>query len=341
MKRIDLHFEVDSQVKLTQNCIEKMVETSLKDGIEFLFIELDCMFVQNADDCYAFLDWFKKFAENEAEQHNSLIKVSVIISPLNISKRVIKLLKRWVRLVQIVDMDDLEAIVKACGSLSENKVDYNLLLEAQDFNTICEKYEKYKKYRIPVAVNSNFNDYSMQIVNYFEQWAFDLEGTDISVFSNLLSSMLLGYEGDSCLHSSCLGRNIYICNDNMYFCKWDKGNSYLGKVAEISVLKDVFSSEKFLFILSNKIHNRERCKNECGYYRACHNGCPLKEKIKTEGCVEDSYVEIYINLARRMKEIISIPDYSALNPFLRVKILSTISNGNGFDYLEAILQNEN
>lgn len=341
MKRIDLHFEVDGQVKQTQNCIEKMVEILLKDEIKILFIELDCTLVQKKDDCYAFLNWFKKFSEEKAEQYNSLIKVSVIITPNCISSKIIKLLKRWARLVQIIETDDLKSIVKSCGSFSESKVDYNLLLKASDFKSICKKYEKYKKFHIPVAVGSNFNDYTMQIVNYFEQWAFDLEGTDISIFSNLLSSMLLGYEGDSCLHSSCLGRNVYLCNDDMYFCKWDKSSSYLGKVTKIFELKDIFSSEQFFSILSNEIQNREQCKSECLYYRVCHNGCPLKEKMKNIGCVEDNYVDIYIKIAKRMKEIISIPDYSVLNPFLRVKILSTISNGNGFSYLEVMLQDEN
>lgn len=341
MKRIDLHFEVDNQVEQTQNYIEKMVDTSLKDKIEFLFIELDCVLVQKAGICYAFLNWFKKFSEEKAEEFNSLIKVSVIINTNCISSKLIKLLKRWVRLVQIIETDDLEAIVKWCGKLSENKVDYNLLLKDSEFNIVCEKYEKYKKYHIPIAVDPNFSDYTMQIVSYFEQWAFDIEGTDVSVFSNLLSSMLLGYEGDSCLHSSCLGRNVYICNEEMYFCKWDKDGSYLGKVAEMSDLKDIFSSNKFFYVLSNEIQNREKCKSECLYYRVCHSGCPLNVKLNNAKCNENNYVDIYIKIAKRMKDIISIPDYSILNPFLRVKILSTISNGNGFDYLEAILQDEN
>jgi len=340
MKRIDLYFEVDNQVKQTQNSIEKMVETSLKDGIEFLFVVLDCRLVRRMDDCYVFLYWLKKFSEEKAEQYNSLIKVSLIISPNCISRKILKLLKRWSRLVQVAETNDLQALVKACEELSKNKVDYNVLLTDTQFKSVYEKYDRYKEFHIPISVYSNFNDYTLQIVDYFDQWAFDVEGTDISIFSNMLSSMLLGYEGDSCLHSSCLGRNVYICNDNMYFCKWDKDGSYLGKVMEISELKDIFSSEQFISILSREIKKREQCKEVCSHFRVCYKGCPLKAMNSTD-CVEGNYVDIYLKIAKRIKEIVCIPDYSILNPFLRIKILSAISNGNGFDYLEAILKDEN
>ncbi len=225
----------------------------------------------------------------------------------------------------------LNEIEYYCRKILKSKITLNILVESNDINYIKTVYNKLSYMGVNIKVLGLIN-YNSSLYPIFENWVYDKNGTGLSIFSDIVSHILLNTWNNICHFSSCLSKNVMLSSDkSISFCT--KTLSDFTFLKDNSTFETIFSNDKFINILKQSIQHRNICMEECNYYSLCQGGCPLKIHTK-DNCSYKEFFKFYEYVRQKINDIKYTQDYKLLNPFLRHIILSSVAYGNiDEDYL--------
>ena len=117
--------------------------------------------------------------------------------------------------------------------------------------------------------------YADEMIRLFEYWVNDAE---CSIHVNPFENLIYAYfkqEFRVCTFGSCLSH--WLCIEptgDIYPCDKSFNDSYcLGNIETIEKIEDIYNSKGFQLILKQSISRREKCINNCQWFKYCHGGC--------------------------------------------------------------------
>lgn len=166
------------------------------------------------------------------------------------------------------------------------------------------------------------------LTDLLKTYFFDRNGTIRVYYLDVFLNMILKNRRHSCVYSSCLYKYVSIDPDgNMYPCGRYYPEEYnLGNVYYYDNFGQVFNSGQYEQIVNGAIIRREKCKNECAYYKYCQGGC--NNSFILEGNIESNQSESCIILKRMIDAVQEIlfsikqEDMDQINPILRDDVLN-------------------
>lgn len=326
MKKMSVTFSINETSISSLQLLEQSLQKVMADGYDYIIIEFCFITSSGKKDITKFVKCAKKIVESYSDENNVLIEVNMILSASQIDYRIAKVCRKW--LSKLIIKNNLGSRIKnKINVLIKNKINYYVLFEKVRLIELRKEYLFYRKWNIPIFVDSNYNDFSQEIIDFYKVWATDANGIDISLFSDLANSILCDSKMEICRYSSCLTHHLFIDeNGNLSYCRFIPDKSFLGKITDNAKLSDFFSQNLFMNILSGEIERREGCKNSCELFLKCQGACPLVQRER-DVCTEADYKAVYINIYGVIKAILKSDDYSDINPYLRVSILGAFSKG--------------
>lgn len=205
---------------------------------------------------------------------------------------------------------------------------------------LIEEYEYFKEINLGLKLNPMFidgaakdkvelylnpDDYINNFINLFKYWTKDINGNiNISNCSELVD-LVLNEHSNICTHSSCLTQWLCLDTDsNIYPCdRLCYPQFLLGNVEDINDIESVFETPNFIYLLDNSVKRREKCIEECEYYKNCYSGCNANLFLEKEQ-IKNNNLACYIqkNILKELKKYIleAKKEDKSLNPMYQ-KIL--------------------
>ena len=204
----------------------------------------------------------------------------------------------------------------------------SILIRENDLSKILKIYHEISYMKIFINVERR-TTYSKTFFDELKIWITDLSGCRINIFSNIISKILQDYWGTNCEHVSCITKFFNIdCNGGIYSCKYN--SNPICNINDINSIDDIFNNINFLTTLKASIDKREKCKNECEYFKLCQGGCPLN--TNTSKTCEYKYLFSSTEEIRgQIIHILNNSDYREINPAVKEIILASIASNKAFE----------
>lgn len=327
MKRINIYLESGKDLNLFKKYIEKVYSLFLNEP--FLITAEYCCDKLNNYQLQIFLKWIIRFHANFSKTNIKCIIIpTFIVSHRQITCATTKIIEK--------SNDEVRVIIKEDGVIKSLKKPIELLcnkdvhMSLEINNTLIEDVEIiYKRFSL-LKVDLYIPNYKYQsdlLNSFFDKWCYDFNGSDINIFSDIVSMILLGINHNDCSHNSCLGSNICIDESGaVFFCKYNRINSQVGTIDSAQCIDDIFENPSFINLIRKSIEKREACRKGCTSYDVCGGGCPLQS---LSYCQDKKYIDLYSHAEELVKKIMHTEDYFHINPSLRKIFLSAISRGKG------------
>lgn len=174
--------------------------------------------------------------------------------------------------------------------------------------------------------------YAKALNELFDEWIYDTEGVSIRTFA-LYLNMACGGRYRICSTCSCHMKYLSISPDGtLYNCGRESLGQYpFGSVEDFENVKDVFTCDNAIALISGSIARREKCKQTCEYFSLCAGGCP--DVAILENGLENPPVEycytfktVYTHVREVYEDIVArkVP-LSKLNPCVKQILANTLS----------------
>jgi uncharacterized protein len=215
-----------------------------------------------------------------------------------------------------------------------------MVVNQNNVNNLIEEYKYFKRLNVGLKMNPMFkdgaaqyndlylnpDDYIQNFIQFFKYWVFDNEcNINVSTCMDFVN-LILNENVGVCTFNSCLKKwlcldadgHIYPC-DRLCMKEYD-----LGDISSLSSINQIFDNKNFIKLLKKSINRRQKCIDDCKYYKNCYGGCNANAILNEVNKNNVScYIQIQI-LSEIRDFIINLKDsnnYSNLNHSL-VKILS-------------------
>lgn len=237
-----------------------------------------------------------------------------------------------VRLEVSLDSDkpSKNALVILKKLISDN-LPITLRTEETDCIKIMELYKNIKTLGIPLdATNYESSNESITLKDFIK-WAYDVNGTHINLYTDLVNHIMLNYWGTSCKHKSCLGKyfTIDFSNSTLYACK--KPLNKIGNVFNFQDFNKIFNTYEFIKLLEKAIDKRKACKYSCCYFNLCLGSCLFESYCND--CREKTFFELHHEIHNKLKNIVIEENFLKLNSALAEIILSCVASGKLSEYV--------
>ena len=215
-----------------------------------------------------------------------------------------------------------------------------MVVNQNNVHNLIDEYKYFKKLNVGLKMNPMFkdgaaknnglylnpDDYIKNFIHFFKYWVFDNEcNINVSTCMDFVN-LILNENVGVCTFNSCLKKwlcfdtdgHIYPC-DRLCMKEYD-----LGDISNLSSIDQAFNNKNFRKLLEKSINRRQKCIDNCKYYKNCYGGCNANA-ILNETNKDNVSCYIQIQILSEIKDfIISIKEsnnYSNLNHNL-IKILS-------------------
>ena len=165
-----------------------------------------------------------------------------------------------------------------------------LVVNQNNVNNLIGEYEYFKSLNLGMKMNPMFNDgaakennffnlnpdeYIKNFIEFFKYWSLDTN-CNINVSTCIeLVNLILNERSGVCTFNSCLGK--WLCfdsNGHLYPCDRLCLDEYdLGDITKITSIDEAFENENFIKLLQKNISRRQKCIDECEYFKNCYGGC--------------------------------------------------------------------
>ncbi len=299
--------------------------------IDVFHIEINLVFVGiKANQIRKIIDFFGNHIALNDVTSNKIITYIITVEPKNININTLARLRGKLLKAELVyDGEPVETIERIYKESIKKNIPCMLVLKEEDFRSVMEVYNVFSKLGMPIIAKSDiiFDDLS---IDDFMHWAYDKNGSRLSLFSDIATQILLNYKGTYCRFKSCLSKYFTIDDTgNIYSCI-NKDN-YLCNISNIQNFRELYNCDNFIGVLKQAITTRNDCKDSCVYYDVCQGGCPLNSPDNIHSCKDRVLFELYGLITDKLKEIIEKEDYKNLNPALRSVILSSVASNKLFE----------
>ena len=239
-----------------------------------------------------------------------------------------------------------DKVLKAIKLLNKNEMRFgcNAVVADEEYN-LEENYLYFKSHNISFdfskvlpegsakdIISFSSKKYAEDLKKLFDKWIYDKDGVSIRTFATYLS-MVSGGKFRICSFCSCHMKYLSITPNGMiYNCARASLTKYpFGNIDEFNNVKEIFSSNGALKLISGSIKRREKCKQGCEYFNVCAGGC--SDLAILEGSIEDIPMDycyifktVYAHVKMRYEEIIkNNVSLSNLNPTVKSIFANSIS----------------
>ena len=214
-----------------------------------------------------------------------------------------------------------------------------LVVNNNNVKKLIKEYEYFKSLNLGMKINPMFNDgaakhinsfsldsreYVNNFINFFKYWSKDVS-CNINVSTCLeLVHLVIKEKSGVCTFNSCLGK--WLCldsNGHIYPCDRLCLDEYdFGYVDTLSSIEEVFYNEKYIKLLQKSIDRRQKCIENCKYFKNCYGGCNANSILNE---INNNKVSCYIQkeILKSLKEYIielSNSNYDNLNYSLKIAL---------------------
>lgn len=187
-----------------------------------------------------------------------------------------------------------------------------IVINKYNVNNLIEEYEYFKSLNLSMKINPMFNDgaainnalylntedYVNNFITFFKYWYND-NNCNINVTTcEEIINLIFNNHSSVCTYNSCLGKWLCLDSDGLiYPCDRLCTNEYnLGNIDNINSINEAFLSDNYLKLLKYSVTRRNKCIQNCEYYKNCYAGCNANAILNYEN---NSNLSCYIQ-----KEII-------------------------------------
>ncbi|MBO5223656.1 MAG: radical SAM protein [Clostridia bacterium] len=239
-----------------------------------------------------------------------------------------------------------EDTLKAIELLRKNKMHFGCIAVVADKNyDIRKNYDYLKQFGMPVDfsyvfIEGNAKDidvlpvqsYVEQMVELFDVWMKDKEGTSVRNFTYMMNK-ILKCGGEYCGNGSCIGN--FFCMDktgSIYGCSREAAHKYcFGNVDDAKTKSDIFNSQGFKEYIGGAIVRRKSCADKCEFFDYCKGGC-TDEAISHGDITKQNpqycyfFKTMYKHVKSRIDELLaSKADLSEYNPHFKKALVQATS----------------
>ena len=324
MERVNITYQGGDAADMLNN-YHIMTDIVSRSGIRLMDTSFD-LSLMDRNDVQKFVKSILKINRESKGTNDLIMTYSLILDGTQRWKRSIHEFKKIMPQILMKKVDPHNASVQSnCACFRSEGIYCALLVSAGTFQGALKLYNQLLSCGAPIVVE-RFNDYASITEDDFKGWAFQTDGSGISIFTDMLSTMFLDYGGSNCEHSSCLSRNYYISLDGGISCCKHALRPRVSTIYEIESIQDILSCPDFIQTLEKAVDYREKCQSECPLYNFCQGGCPLNIPLDNSLCGYKEYCSLYNSVLAIAADVVKHVNYNNLNPAFRSIILSSAAS---------------
>lgn len=236
--------------------------------------------------------------------------------------------------------------LNAIDLLKKNKMQFGCIAVVADKDyDIAKNYEYMKSFGVNVDFSYVFiegnaktidvlpvESYVQQMVELFDYWMYDREGTPVRNFNYILNK-IFHCGSEYCCNGSCIGNFFCLdANGDIFGCSRESMHKYcFGNVAEVHSMSEILNSKGFKELIIGAITRRKSCAEKCELFDYCKGGC--SDDAITNGDISKQnprycffFKTLFNHIKAKVDEIFEQKvDLSTLNPYFRKALVQATS----------------